>query len=82
MRHFYCENIFQIFLDFIWTWTSHLKNFSDCGRTWTEFLKIGLDRIAKYDRPLISAFYPNMRLSLLSKMERFTWNGSVFFHKF
>jgi len=31
---------FSNFLDFIWTWTLHLKILLDCGWTCTEFLKI------------------------------------------
>ena len=28
---------FSKFLDFIWTWTLHLKNRLECSWTWTEF---------------------------------------------
>jgi len=39
--HFCCEkNNFSNFLDLFWSWTLHLKKFSECGWTWTEFFKI------------------------------------------
>jgi len=38
MQHFCCEKLyFSDCLDFIWTWTLHLKKILDCCWTWTEF---------------------------------------------
>jgi len=41
MQHFCCEKAeFPNILNFIWTWTLHLKKILDCDWTWTEFFKI------------------------------------------
>jgi len=41
MRHFCLKRLqFSRFLDYISTWTLHLKIFLGCGWTWTEFFKI------------------------------------------